>query len=504
MRSIYEKWMKKTLEVRNQNDIKENQKVDQKRNEKITIEAIENEFRYVSDFIKMEMEVNDERILIFYLESIIDASILQRHLLVPLHRITNDAILEVIPNAESIEWDQLSSLINDVINGNTIILLQNSRKIYKVDTYGPPERAISSSDTETNMLGPKDAFTESLQTNVSLIKRRIKSSKLKTKSSVIGKEARTNVSFMYLEDIANEENINQVEKRLNDIEIDGVLSTSILKQMIEDQPLSLFPVYLSTEKPDVAMSHLLDGRIAIMMDNSPEVIICPTTFVNMFNSTEDYYARWTVANMIRMIRFAGFFITILLTSTYVSVLTFHPEMLPPHLLNLLSQSRSQVPFPPVIEVLGIELVIEVLREAGARMPTKVGSTIGIVGGIVIGTAAVEAGLVSNILIVIVAVSALASFLPSSFEMSSAIRFIRYFFIVSAGFLGMYGQFLVLAWLLIHLTNMTSLGTPYFTPVIPRKWTDYLKDVFRLPYFLLNVRTGASRAKKFLTRPYGDD
>ena len=215
----------------------------------------------------------------------------------------------------------------------------------------------------------------------------------------------------------------------------------------------------------------------------------------MFNSPEDFYNRWTTATLLRILRFAGFFITIMLTPTYISALSYHPGILPFELLIMIQESRSRVPFPPVIEVLFIELVIEILREAGSRMPTKIGQTIGIVGGIVIGTAAVEAGLVSNTLIVLVAISALLSFLMPNFLMSNASRFVRYIFILAAGMFGLLGQMLALAWLFNHLLNLTSLGTPYMTPVIPRSWSDLKDSIVRFPLAFLQKRTGLSRARE---------
>lgn len=234
------------------------------------------------------------------------------------------------------------------------------------------------------------------------------------------------------------------------------------------------------------------------------IIICPASLFEMFVSPEDYYNNWSVASLLRCLRFLGMFVTIFLSSTYVSVLTYHQEMLPPALLTILSESRRRVPFPPVVEVLIMELTIEVLREAGVRMPTKIGQTIGIVGGIVIGTAAVEAGLASNIIIVVVSISALLSFLPPNFLMSNAIRLTRYVFIIMAGYLGMFGQMISFVLLFSHLMGLTSLGTPYMSAVIPVKWTDLVNSVIRAPYKYFMTRSGIARAKKELTRPLDEE
>lgn len=279
---------------------------------------------------------------------------------------------------------------------------------------------------------------------------------------------------------------------------------AMLKQMLEDKPFSPFPQFGISSRPDNAIAAVLDGRILVMMNGDPGVAILPSTFWELFSTPEDFYNRWTTASLLRTLRLFGFFVSILFTATYVAVLTYQPDMIPPQMLSILAQSRARFPFPPMIEALLIELVIEILREAGARMPTKIGQTIGIVGGIVIGQAAVEAGLASNILIVIVASSALLSFITPNYLMSNAIRFIRYFYIIAAGILGMFGQALLLAWMFGHLLNMTSLGTPYLTPVIPRKWTDLLNSIFRAPVNFMVTRTGMSRAKKQLTRPLDEE
>ncbi|MBO0588456.1 spore germination protein [Sporosarcina sp. E16_8] len=292
--------------------------------------------------------------------------------------------------------------------------------------------SIIGTDTESSAIGPRDSFTESLQTNISQIKRRLQNTGLKSENHTIGTETNTEISVVYMEDIVNKENLIKVLKKIAEINHPGFNDISVLKQLMDDHPLSPFPQYLSTVRPDAAVTYLLDGRVAILMNNSQAVLICPISFFELFISPEDLYNRWTTALLLRSLRFSGFFLTIVLTPTYISVLTHHPEMLPFNVLLNLQESRGRVPFSPVHEVLFMELVIEILREAGIRMPTEIGQTIGIVGGIVVGTAAVEASLVSNVLIVFVAISALLSFLSKSFVMSNASCSIRYIFIVAAG------------------------------------------------------------------------
>jgi spore germination protein KA len=496
--TIWEQWMKqakKSNKGQDQEDITSHSKG------KVTEQGILDEFIDIDDFqnITLTIEENQE-IQLFYLDSLVDQKLIHTYIIKPLHETGK---LEHISHAKAIKMDELPKVIQEISNGNTIIYSKKTKGLLKVDTYGPPERAVTAPENESTVLGPQESFTESLNTSLSLIKKRIKSPNLKTKFYPMGTETRGKVAILYMENIANEENVQRVIRRIENVEYQGFMGLAMLKQMLEDKPYSPFPQFLITVRPDFTVEHLLDGRIIVILDGSPEAAIAPASFLEMFVSPEDLYNRWTTATLLRAIRFFGFFITILFTSTYVSVLTFHMEMLPPALLTILTESRAKVPFPPIFEVLIMEMVIEILREAGARMPTKIGQTLGIVGGIVIGTAAVEAGLASNIMIVIVAVSALLSFLPTNYLMSNAARFMRYIFIIAAGVLGMYGQALVLAGLFAHLSNMTSLGTPYMS-VIPRKWTDLQRNILRMPVNFFFSRMGISRAKKEATRPTGEE
>ncbi len=455
------------------------------------ISSIKKKLESIDDAVFKDFQTTVGTVTIIYLSSLVDSVKLHKTVMLPIL----EDVEKVWQSFESADSKDVNSLVSLIVQGNTILYFQQLNRLFKVETFSPPQRAITSTETESTVTGPQDAFTESLQTNLSLIKRRVQQPGLKTVNRVVGQETHTKISIIYIEHIVNDENLKTLEDRIAKVNYPGFVDVSVLKQLIEDNPYSPFPQYYFTTRPDAAVMSLLDGRIIVAMDNSPNVIVCPTSFLEIFFSPEDYYNRWTTSSLLRLLRFLGFFITILLTPMYISALSFHPGILPFELLIMLQESRSKVPFPPFLEVLFIELVIEVLRESGSRMPTKIGQTIGIVGGIVIGTAAVEAGLVSNTLIVLVAISALLSFLLPSFLMSNASRFIRYVFILAAGTFGLYGQMLALAWLMNHLLNLTSLGTPYLTPVIPRRWTDALDTVIRFPTKYIWKTKGISRAKK---------
>lgn len=444
-----------------------------------------------NDIIFQKKQTSEGFVTIIYSSSLVEKMTLQAVVLVPL----SHSIYQIYQTAEPIHFKQIAALEQKINAGNTILYFHETQQYLALDTYSAPIRAITNTEIESTVIGPQDSFTESLETNISLIRRRIRSHLLKNESMYLSSNKQYQVSIMYIDNIVNKKLLRKLKKRLQHVNPTSLLDTAMLKQLIEDNPFSPFPQYYMSVRPDTIAHYLLDGRIALLINNSQTVIVCPTSFFEMFTSIEDYYNRWTTATLLRSLRFFGFFLTIMITPTYISALTFHPDLLPYELLLNLQESRSKVPFPPLFEVLFIELIIEVLREAGSRMPAKVGQTIGIVGGIVIGTAAVEAGLISNILIVLVATSALLSFLPPTFIMSNTSRLVRYFFIIAAGCFGLFGQMLVFVWLFIHLLRIRSLGEPYMAPFIPRKWTDLLNSVIRFPMAFLKHRMGISKSQK---------
>ncbi|TQR20414.1 spore germination protein [Psychrobacillus vulpis] len=455
------------------------------------MEKIKNHTGRINDLIFKKIPTDEGIVTVIYTRSLVEKMALQVMIFVPLANHIN----QIHQVSEKLETTNFPEILNRLISGQTLLYFHHTNMLLCIDTYSAPTRSITNTETESTVIGPQDAFTESLETNISLVKRRIQNPSLKNEARTIGTETNTKISILFIEGIVNKDNLDKINQRIDKLHYPAFSDISILKQLIEDNPLSPFPQYYMTVRPDSVTNYLLDGRIAIFMDNSQAAIVCPTTFLEMFISVEDYYNRWTTASLLRMLRFFGFFLTIMITPMYVSALTFHPEILPYELLLNLQESRSKVPFPPLIEVLFLELIIEVLREAGSRMPAKVGQTIGIVGGIVIGTAAVEAGLISNILVVLVATSALLSFLPPIFLMSNTSRFVRYIFILSAGLFGLYGQMLAFAWLISHLLNLNSLGTPFMSPVIPRKAADLMDSIIRFPIAFLKGKKGISNSKK---------
>jgi len=456
-----------------------------------SIKQLKKVANHIDDILFKKIPTIEGVVTVIYSSSLVEKMTMQSMIFIPLANYIN----QIHQIGEPLKLTNMNKIFTILNSGQTLLYFHETQTLLSIDTFSCPGRAITNTETESTVIGPQDSFSESLETNISLIRRRIRNHQLKNDNRTIGTEVEVKITIMYMDDIVNKDYLNRLKKRLNEIHFPSFKDISELMQIIEDNPYSPFPQYYMTVRPDKIDHSLLDGRIIVLMDNSQAAIVCPSTFFEMFTTAEDYYNRWTTASLLRALRFFGFFFTITITPTYISALSFHPEILPYELLLNLQDSRSKVPFSPLIEVLLIELIIEVLREAGSRLPTKVGQTIGIVGGIVIGTAAVEAGLFSNILIVLVATSALLSFLPPIFLMSNASRFVRYIFILSAGLLGLFGQMLAFAWLITHLLRLQSLGTAYMTPVIPRKATDLMDSIIRFPIVFLKSKTGISKAQK---------
>ncbi|SFB39020.1 GerA spore germination protein [Cohnella sp. OV330] len=428
---------------------------------------------------------------LIYFPTLVDLDCLQRDLIRPLSQASPEQLNSLLSGAPYRTATDLKSCAKSIMDGAAAVFA--GQDVYLFDAPKSTGRKIEQSETETIITGPHDGFVEALEENLGVIRKRIRSPKLKSVALEVGEVAKTRAILLYVEGLANEQFVTMLTDRIQDIEIDGVSDANMLVQLIDENPNSLFPQYLTTERPDAVVSKLLGGRIAVILDGSPSVFSAPTAFLEFFSSPDDYYQRWPIGTALRILRLIGFLITICFTAFYVSVTTFHYEMIPHTMLLNLAESRSRVPFPPLIEALLMETTIELLREAGARLPTKIGQTIGIVGGIVIGQAAVQAGFTSNILIIAVAISAIASFVIPSYIMSASLRLIRFGLIVLAGILGNLGLIFGIGFLVVHMAGVTNLGTSYLTPIAPAKFMDILDTLVRGPFWALKKRPSLSRS-----------
>ena len=380
-----------------------------------------------------------------------------------------------------------SECIQAISSGNPVILVNTMKTGFSLGLQKWESRSIEEPSSEMVVRGPRDSFVESLRVNTSLLRRKIRSSELKMQSIEIGLYTKTKLVIAYIEGIANKTLIEETRNRLSKIEIDGVLESGMIEEFIEDNSYSPFPQVLATERPDVVTSSLLEGRVAILVDGTPFTIVAPTTLYSLLQSSDDYYGRFFIGTAIRWLRYLCLVISLLLPSIYVAVITYHQEMVPTSLLISMAAAREQLPFPALVEVLIMEITFEALREAGLRLPKQIGSAVSIVGALVIGEAAVSAGIVSAPLVIIVAVTGVASFTIPRYSISIAIRMLRFPLILLAGTLGLLGIMLGIITIIVHLCTLRSFGEPYLSPMAPMQGSEMKDVLMRAPWWKQNTR-----------------
>lgn len=367
--------------------------------------------------------------------------------------------------------------IYEINKGNAVLFIDGYKKAYSIAAANFQGRDVSNADNEIVLKGPKEAFTEKAMSNISLIRKRIRDENLVVESLVISKRTKNELFIVYIKDLANEQLLDNIKNRVNALNVDSVQTLALLEQHIEERKLSLFPSILYTERPDRASAFIEDGYIVLLMDNSPDSLVLPATFWSFFHISEDHYLRYIYGNFTRGLRMIAIFITLFSSAIYVGITNYHTEMIPPDLLLAISATREKVPFPAIIEVMLMEFAFGLIREGGLRVPTPIGPTIGIVGALILGQAAVQANIVSPIVVIVVALAGVCSFLVSDISMNFAIRIIRFFFILSAGFFGFYGMTAVFTAGLFYIVSIKSFGVPYLSPMTP-KYVSSKDTVFR--------------------------
>ncbi len=320
-----------------------------------------------------------------------------------------------------------------------------------------------------------------------MIRRKIPSSKLRLEQTRIGTLTETNVAIMYINGIANPDIVEEVRRRLKKITIDSILESGYIEEFIQDEPWSIFPTVYNSERPDIVAAELLEGKIAILVDGTPFVLIVPVTITMFFQAADDYYIRSIMSSFLRLLRISTFLVSMLLPSLFVAVTTFHQELLPTTLLISIAAQREGVPFPAFVEALLMEITFEILREAGLRMPRAVGQAVSIVGALVLGTAAVEAGIVSAVMVIIVSMTAIAGFTAPSTDLAIAARIIRFGLLMLSASFGLFGMLFGLMAIVIHIIGIRSFGIPYLKGIAPFNLSDQ-KDIFaRAPWFMMFAR-----------------
>lgn len=363
------------------------------------------------------------------------------------------------------ELDSVEDAVMGVMIGDGVIFIDGYDKAIKIKSKGYPMMGIGQSDTEKVLRGSREGFADALKANTALVRKRVRNNSFKVREKILGIKTNTTVAIVYVDGLARQSVIDEILRRLDNMNIDGITDTGIIEQLTEEDEHSPFPQFQTTERPDKAAMAVLDGRVVLFVDNTPVALILPTTYNCFFQTADDYYNRHIIVTMARIIRYTASFLAMSLPALYLAAVNYHPEILPTPLALTFAQARSSVPFPALVEVLLMELSFELLREAGIRIPGPMGSTIGIVGGLIIGQAAVAAGIVSPIIVIVVALTALASFAVTNEELSSAYRIVKYYMIFLAYFAGFFG--VVAGWIitLSHLSSLKSFGFPYLMPYV---------------------------------------
>lgn len=370
--------------------------------------------------------------------------------------------------------NNLYKLVESIFDGMLLLLFDGQDEALIVDIHAGQQRAVDEPPGERSTRGPREGFIENLDVNLTLLRRLLKDPRLVVQKTIVGNRTRTPVAIVYIEDVADPHLVQEVQNRINKIDTDGIVATGYIEQFIEEHPYSLFPQVWSTERPDRAVMKLLEGRILISADGTPLVLMLPSLFIEYFHTSEDYYERAIVASYIRLLRYVAFFIAVSFPALYIAILSFQPELIPADLLISLARARKEVPFSVFFETIIQELIIQLVIESGLRLPASIGQTVGVVSGIILGQAAISAKLASPGIIVIIAITTIATFsLPSS-GLVLATRLLRLPVIVMSASFGLFG--FSMAWLIIitHLSSLTSIGVPFLAPLAPTRFAD-LKD-----------------------------
>lgn len=411
--------------------------------------------------------------------------------------------------SDTMAFEDMDQAMDAMLAGNALLFLDGYPKAVKIAAKGYPAMTIQKAETEKTLRGSRESFTESVKINEALIRKRIRSTGLKVEESPIGERSNTMTALVYMEDLIYPDFLEMIRGEVRQWEIDGILDTGMLEQLCQKHWLSPFPQFETTERPDRAAMEALNGRIVFLCDNSPTALLFPTTFNDFMQVSEDRYHWFGMVTFLRILRYLAMTAALLISGCYLAVTCFHTQILPTNLLLSFAEARKGVPFPGIIEIFLMEMAFELIREAGIRMPGPLGGTIGIVGGLIIGDAAVSANLVSPMAVVVVAFSALSSFAIPREEFSVPFRLLKYGFIFLGGTLGIFGIVLGVYALLGHLAGLTSFGIPYLMPFVGKGLQDYRDpgdDVLRRPFPLLTLRPVFARRNQRvrMRRKGGDD
>ncbi len=442
------------------------------------IKRIKKEFSNTPDLKIKEIKISlTKSVYVVFIETLCSSDKINEYILKNLTKYNKSNNLNSNvpgPNTTVIkEYDQIEYYLT---NGFAVVI--SDKKIIAIEVKGDLSRSISQALREPSLLGPEDSFNENYQTNIGLIKRRIKTNTLKTEEIIMGRKTKTTVSINYLEDVANIDNVKIIKEKLERIDVDGILDCGTLINYLESENKTVFPTIRRTERPDLVSKSLLEGKIIIMMDTSPFAIILPTFLVDYINPISDEYVKSINVSFIKILRTFCFILSMVTPGVFIAIINYNQETIPASLLINFSVQRSGVPFPSIIELIMLLIICDILRESDLRFPSNFGSAISILGALIIGDAAVNAGLVSPIAIIVAAFTLISSLIFTELEINNALRYYRYLFLFFAAFFGLYGIFLCTIFLLINVTSVKSLKAPFFAPISPFNKTYFFHTLLK--------------------------
>lgn len=424
-----------------------------------------------SDFKTSTFAAGDSCCYLFYLNTMVDPVVVQDHIIRPLLGLKQYAVREAISILDYSETELISAALMALVEGKTVLQIDNEAKLYLLGTELSKERSINIPMNERVLRGSNEALIESLDTNINLIRKIIATPELTVKQYELGRKSKNKISMLYLHSLANKEVVHALEQKISSIEIDNVEALGFIQDFIQDGKFTWFPRILVTERPDRIKSYLLDGKIAILINGSPDCLIVPVSFWAFFQSPDDYQVNWIIGSSFRILRIVSFILGICLPGAYVALVSFDPRIIPYEVALTMQSTMAYVAIPPVLEAIFMLVTLEILREATIRLESFNSQTIGVVGGIVIGTIVVQANLISTMMVVVVAFTAIASFIIPSYEMRSAARLLTYPFIIFSSVLGLIGLVLSFLLVLAHLARINTMGIPYFYSGIGSKIND---------------------------------
>lgn len=469
------------------------------------LKTIRQSIGHSPDVIIREFKVgnSEHKAAVVYIKGMVDKTAINEQVMKPLmlelakveqpKQIPSAAALKdkikdtTITYGEVKEVHTLDDCILDVLSGNTALLVNGCKEVLILGTPGWESRSIDEPLTESVVRGSREGFVETLRTNIVLLRRRIRDPNFTMIKYNVGRRSKKDLVVIYIKGLTNQDLVDEVKRRIERIDIDDVPESGYVEQLIQDNFLSPFPQVQNTERPDRVTSALMEGRVAILLDSTPFALIVPVTFPMLMQSPEDYYENWIFTSLIRLLRYGAVFISLFLPSIYIALVSYHQGLIPSKLAISIAASREGVPFPTIIETLIMETTLEILREAGIRLPRPIGQAVGIVGGLVIGEAAVQAGIASPITVVVVALTAISSFALPQYGLGIALRTLRFGIMFFAAVLGLYGVILGYIMLTVHFVKLKSFGVNYAAPFVPYRPRDWKDVVFRMPLKMMKQR-----------------